>query len=105
MAASYPRVRVENKSFNFKDREKAFKVLLQTFNRECNKSGVLKEAKERMYFESPGRKRRRKEKEKSQKREKQAILDKIARGITVEGMTREKIARLLKAKNTEKDSR
>jgi ribosomal protein S21 len=52
------------------EKERSFKALLKAFRDQVNKIGILAEAKQKEFFESPGEKRRRKHKEAEHERRK-----------------------------------
>lgn len=50
---------------SFEERERNFRILLLTFQKAVNDSGLLTKFKEKQFYESKGEKRRRKAKEAS----------------------------------------
>ena len=63
---SVVRIRVEAKNLHFnasqEEKNRSFRILLATFRRQVNDSGILTRYKEKQFFESKGEKRRRKQK-------------------------------------------
>lgn len=68
---SVTRVKVEAKNINVHDRDKAFKILKGMFDKEVRESKVLTIWKEKQYFESKPRKKRRVLRENQLRREKE----------------------------------